>query len=379
MRPELFHITLPDWMPIHDLPIRGYGAMLALGFLVAILVAKWRARREQENPEHIYNAAILALLGGVLGARLFDVIEYADSRYPEWWRGLFVFEGVDPLWLILGGVGAAVMALVNLLPWARRADGRLRFGAVAGWAVAGAILVGRGAFISQHRDEYFGFLEALNITSGGLTVYGGLILATLLVVPYLAYLRYRHGVNPLKLLDIIAPSLALGLAFGRMGCFLNGCCYGAPTDLPWGIAWPEGSIPWDKYVDPLHPTSMPLLHPSQLYSVVNALLIFVFLHLAYKHRKRHGVLIGAFFGLKAVTRFFLEMVRSDEDKAYLGMSISQVTGLILIVLVFAYFLWLRKSKLSRLDWQPEGAAAAGAAKGNQAPNHNGKRKKHRKP
>jgi len=372
MRPELFRITLPDWMPIHDLPIRGYGAMLALGFLAAILVAKWRARREHENPEHIYNAAILALLGGVLGARLFDVIEYADPRYPEWWRGLLFFEGVDPLWLVLGGVGAAVMALVNLLPWARRADMRLRPAAVAGWAVAGALLVGRGVFIAHHRDEYAGFMEALNITSGGLTVYGGLILATLLVVPYLAYLRYRKGVNPLKLLDIIAPSLALGLAFGRMGCFLNGCCYGAPTDLPWGLVWPEGSIPWTVW------GNTPI-HPSQLYSVANALLIFLFLHLAYKHRKRHGVLIGAFFGLKAVTRFLLEMVRSDEAKAYFGMSISQVTGLILVVLVIAYFLWLHQSKLSRLDWQPEGVAA-NAAKTNQTPNHNGKRhKKHRKP
>ena len=78
MRPELLRIPLPDWLPIDALPIRGYGAMLALGFLAAILVAAWRARRENENPDHIYNIAIIALLGGVIGARLFDVIEYAD-------------------------------------------------------------------------------------------------------------------------------------------------------------------------------------------------------------------------------------------------------------------------------------------------------------
>ena len=377
MRPELFHIPLPDWLPIHDLPIRGYGAMLALGFLTAILIAAWRARRERENPDHIYNAAILALLGGVIGARLFDVIEYTHSSYPEWWRGFFFFEGVDGLWLLLGGAVAALLSLIGLLPWSRTAAGRVRRGALVGWAVAGALVLGRGVYIAAQKDDYAGFIAALKITSGGLTVYGGLILATALVVPYLIYLRYRQGVNPLKLLDILAPSLALGLAFGRLGCFLNGCCYGAPSDLPWAILWPKGSIPYKEYVIDRGYEIMPHLHPAQLYGVANALLLFAFLHLAYRHKKRHGVIIGAFFGLKALSRFLLEMVRSDEPKEYFGhLSISQATGLFLLAAVVIYFLWLRTSRLSHLDWQPTGMPAAPAKPANSAAN--GRRKKSRK-
>ena len=372
MRPELFQIPLPDWLPIDSLPIRGYGAMLALGFLTAILVAAWRARRERENPDHIYNASILALLGGVIGARLFDVIEYSHKSYPQWWRGLFVFEGIDGLWLILGGIAAALLTLLGMLPWSRKADGRVRRGAVIGWALAGAVGLGRGAFIAAQPNEYAGFIAALKITSGGLTVYGGLILATALVVPYFLYLRYRQGVNPLKLLDIMAPSLALGLAFGRLGCFLNGCCYGAPSDLPWAMVWPEGSLPYAEGGWGSTP-----LHPAQLYSVVNALLLFAFLHLAYRHKTRHGLIIGAFFGLKAVSRILLEMVRSDERKEYLGhLSISQATGLFLLVAVVVYFLWLRTSKLSRLDWQPAEMPLAPSRPANSAVN--GKRRKNRK-
>jgi len=384
MRPELLRIPLPDWswLPIDSLPIRGYGAMLALGFLAAIVVATRRARREGENPDHIYNAAIIALLGGILGARLFDVIEYADQpphfRYHNWLLGFNLLDGLAVLWLAVGAVAGAAMAFVGVLPWSRK-DDRPRWAAVAAWAVVAGLVLGRAAYIHGvsaalppgAANPYAGFIDALKITSGGLTVYGGLMLAVAVFVPYLAYLRYRHGVNPLKLLDIIAPSLALGLAFGRMGCLLNGCCWGAECHLPWAITWPEGTLPYTE-----GHIRWPV-HPAQVYGIINGLLLFLALHLGYRRKKRHGVVLGAFFGLYAVSRFLLECVRSDEPKKFLwGLSISQAVGVFMVAAVVAYFLWLRKSRMSDLLWQPP-ASAANANRPSRAERRRAER--HRKP
>jgi phosphatidylglycerol:prolipoprotein diacylglycerol transferase len=355
MRPELFRIPLPPWdgLPA-DLPIRGYGAMLALGFLVAILVAAWRARREGENPDHVFNMGILALLGGILGARIFDVIEYS-ATYPDWTRGFNLLDGMSLTGVAIGLVVGGVLSAVGVLP-GPRATPRGRRIAIAAWAVFGALVVGRGLYIRQtgaaalaagEPDPYAGFIEALKVTSGGLTAYGGIIMAIVLIVPYLLYIRYRHGVNPLKMADIVAPSLAIGLIFGRLGCFLNGCCWGAPTNVPWAFTWPEGSLPWNAG---LHGP----IHPAQLYSSFNGLLLFLLLHLGYRFKKRHGVVLAGFFGLYAVSRFLIEDLRADEAKTYLGgLSISQAVSVFVLAGVAVYIVWLRFTPLSDLRWQPK--------------------------
>jgi len=366
MRPELFRIPLPDWawLPTDSLPIRGYGAMLAAGFLLAILLGAWRARRQSENPDYIYNVGLLALLGGILGARLFDVMTHAD-QYPDWTRGFNIFEGLKLSWLIGGAAAGGVLAVLGLAPGSKeKARGRWRWIATGGWAALLALVLGRAGHIVAVRAaeldkglpaellSYNGFLDSLKITSGGLAVFGGLIVATALVVPYLVYIRYRWGVNPLKMADITAASLALGLAFGRMGCFMNGCCFGAPSDLPWCFAWPAGSIPHAHYRH-LGFTTMPTIHPAQLYGVVNALLIFLVLHLAYRWKRRHGVVLGAFFGLYAVSRFLLEMVRAGEPAGRVtGLTVWQNISLAVAVGAGIYLLLLRKIPISDLLWSP---------------------------
>ena len=366
MRPELFRIPLPDWawLPTDSLPIRGYGAMLAIGFLAAILLGAWRARREGENPDHIYNIGLLALLGGVLGARLFDVMAHAD-RYPDWTRGFNIFEGLRAWWLIGGAALGGGLAILGLAPGSKeKARGPWRWIVTGGWAVLLALVLGRAGYIVAVRAaelakgrsaellSYNGFLDSLKVTSGGLTVLGGLIVATALVVPYLVYIRYRWGVNPLKMADITAPSLALGLAFGRAGCFLNGCCFGAPSNLPWCFTWPVGSIP-QEYYSRLGFTAMPPIHPAQLYGVLNALLIFLVLHLAFRWKKRHGVVLGAFFGLYAVSRFLLEMIRAGEpDSQVTGLSVWQNIALAVALGAGIYLLLLRKIPVSDLLWSP---------------------------
>jgi phosphatidylglycerol:prolipoprotein diacylglycerol transferase len=364
MHPILFtfHIPFTNWNPT----VHGYGLMLALGFLAGILVAAWRARRDGVNPDHVYNLGIVALLGGIVGSRLFDVIEYT-TRYPDWLGGFNLLGGLD-LWWTLGGLaGAALAADLGLLPGPRRVKKHFII-SIACWAVLGALVVGRAGFIMHARSAalaagadpntlpFEGFIDALAVTSGGLTAYGGMLLAVVAAIPYLIYARRRYGVNPLQLLDIMAPSLALGLAFGRLGCFLNGCCYGGPTDLPWGITWPAGSIPYEAG---LHGP----VHPAQLYSALNAFLIFLVLHLGYCRKWRHGLLLGVFFALMSISRFLLEMLRVDEAKIYMGgLSISQAVGIFVFAGVIIYFLWLHYTKLSDLRGQPFPAATPSGPK-----------------
>jgi phosphatidylglycerol:prolipoprotein diacylglycerol transferase len=363
MKPILFEIPLPQWLPLESLAIRGYGAMLALGFLLAILMAAWRARRESENPEHIYNMGMLALVGGILGARLMDVMAHSHD-YPAWTRGLNIFEGLHWTYTAAGLALGAALTWLELLPGGRQ-RGRRRLVAAAAWAAGAAIVAGRAGFIIAARNAaldkgltgpllpYQGFVDALKITSGGLTVMGGLILATAMVLPYILWMRYRLGVNPLKIMDIVAPSLALGLAFGRLGCLLNGCCFGAPCDLPWCHTWPAGSIPYAHYVRPESLAAMPTLHPAQVYAIVNALLLLAVLHLASRHKRRHGALLGIFFGLYAVSRFLLEMIRAGEPAtAVAGLTVWQVTAVAMAVVAAVHLAVLPRLPMSDLLWNP---------------------------
>ena len=104
-------------------------------------------------------------------------------------------------------------------------------------------------YVIEYWDESFAgrslrdtLLEIANIPEGGLVIYGGLIGAA---VGFVIFVR-KHRLPLLAMADLIAPSMAIGLAFGRIGCFLNGCCYGGQTDLPWHVTFPEFSSRYES-------------------------------------------------------------------------------------------------------------------------------------
>ena len=178
----------------HTIPMRiyGYGLMLVLGFLLGIWLARWRARRAGESPDALTQCGLLALAGGVLGARIAYVIQH--------WKSQFANES---------------------------------------------------------------FAAVFNITSGGLIYYGGLALATVFVIVFLRFQRLpirRH-------LDIIAVSLMVGLAFGRAGCLLNGCCFGAEcrADSLLAARFPMYSKPLIKLAGGDNPFSQGTDVPSPVY------------------------------------------------------------------------------------------------------------------
>lgn len=129
------------------------------------------------------------------------------------------------------------------------------------------------------------------IQEGGLVFYGAFLLGLIAALVFLRKKRFPFFV----VADYAAPGLALGYAVARIGCFLNGCCYGKPTAVPWGIVFPV--------VDELP------RHPTQIYASLASLLIFCFLEHLFSHRKFHGQVFSSYLFLYGVSRAVIEVFR----------------------------------------------------------------------
>jgi phosphatidylglycerol:prolipoprotein diacylglycerol transferase len=169
------------------------------------------------------------------------------------------------------------------------------------WILIAAIVGARLMFILLNIKEYIQYpMEIIKIWRGGLVFYGGVILSIIVGAVFM----YRHKLNPWKVSDILSPGVALGLFFGRIGCFCAGCCYGKPTDLPWAVTFknPVSLAPLDVS-----------LHPTQLYSSLNGLMIFLILLGLRRFKKFEGQITVSFFFLYAVTRSIIEIFRKQWD------------------------------------------------------------------
>jgi phosphatidylglycerol:prolipoprotein diacylglycerol transferase len=170
-----------------------------------------------------------------------------------------------------------------------------------------ATIVGaRGLYVLTHLSQFSGrWTDVFRTWEGGLTMYGGAVPAAILGMWFLR----RWGIDAWSAADAVAPSMALGLGFTRIGCFLSGCCFGAPTDLPWGCVFPADSHA--GYEFPGQP-----LHPAQLYASGFGFALFGFL--LWLDRKPHprGSLFLTFLLLYSVARFGLDLIRSYDSTAY---------------------------------------------------------------
>jgi len=177
--------------------------------------------------------------------------------------------------------------------------------------------------------------EILSLARSGGVFYGGLILAVLVSLWYMR----RHRMPLWPTCDAFAPGIALGHAIGRLGCFLAGCCYGRPTDAPWGVIFTDAFT--SSYVGtPLHVA----LHPVQLYeSAAEIVILALLLLLERRSRGFAGRTFWTYVLLYGVVRFGLEFFRGDERGAVLGLSTSQFISVVLVVLATAVFLRLRRS------------------------------------
>jgi phosphatidylglycerol:prolipoprotein diacylglycerol transferase len=359
-------VFLPRMFP-EGLPIRGYGVLVVVGIFSGFALAMVRARQAGLSQDLLISLAFWLVVCGLIGGRLFHVVEYWDQK----------FSGMRPIETLL---------------------------------------------------------EVLNIPEGGLVIYGALFGGA---VGLIAFTR-KHRLPLLAMADLIAPSLVVGLAFGRIGCLMNGCCYGGQTDLPWAVTFPKLS---SRFVDPktglprysppygdqavhgelhgfrldaddegrmvvkrveprsraeaaglrpddvvtsingrqvdsmdnvrlllrsllerqnaLHiglangksieiaaapmpPRSRPV-HPAQLYSAIDAGLLGWLLWAQYPFRRRDGETIALLLMLHPISRFLLEVIRTDEPAVFeTGMSISQNISILLLACGLALWWYLSK-------------------------------------
>jgi phosphatidylglycerol:prolipoprotein diacylglycerol transferase len=193
--------------------------------------------------------------------------------------------------------------------------------------VLGAVIGSRGLYILTHRDHFSSILDVVAIWQGGATYYGGLILA---VAGAVVYLRIKK-VPFLRVADIVAPSIAAGVFITRWGCFLSGCCFGNPTSCPIGVSFPSGSPAGHYY------TGIPI-HPTQIYSSVYGLAIFVTLLLLDRKKRFDGFLFALLCILYGIARFVVDFFRFYEDSAVVagGLTDNQLISIVLVL--FGVFL-----------------------------------------
>ncbi|CAN5425551.1 hypothetical protein BH09PLA1_BH09PLA1_16720 [soil metagenome] len=298
MMPILFNI------PFTNIPIYSYGLMMVIGFLAAIQIGKFLAKRNGFDPELFVNIGLIALVTGVVGARLSHVLE----NLPQ--------------------------------------------------------------YTSPSRSVGANLWDAINIRSGGLTYYGGFLLAFPALVGYAIKKKL-----PLRLgMDMVAPCLMIGLGFGRIGCFLNGCCYGAVCDVPWSVTYPYDSIAYDEQVQrgqivappelinestdrlvkPAELNARPglaqiaarehslPLHPAQLYSAFTAFLIFALCLAYFTLPHATGRVFALMLIVEGITRYLLELLRVEPPVAHLagyGLSLSMILGISFVILGLVLWMW----------------------------------------
>lgn len=172
-------------------------------------------------------------------------------------------------------------------------------------------------------------LEIIKIWSGGLVFYGGFIFGIAVVI----YFFKKNNMPLWKTADILAPSISIGQMVGRIGCFFAGCCYGRPTNLPWGITFSNPTSLAKLYVP---------LHPTQLYSSLSGLMIFFILIIMRRHKKFNGQLIWTYVLLYSVGRFIIEFFRNDERGFLMDiLSTSQVISIILFITAITMLIKLK--------------------------------------
>lgn len=198
---------------------------------------------------------------------------------------------------------------------------------IALYGVLGGFLGAKLLYVVVEFEEFMKNPLRL-LGSEGFVVYGGIIAGVLAAI---VYCRVK-GLVFLKYFDLAAPSISIAQGFGRIGCFLAGCCYGRETDSFLGVVFPENSMA---------PAGVKLL-PTQLFSSAGDFLITAVLLLYYKKNKKDGNVGALYMLLYGVGRFLLEFLRSDERGGFGKLSTSQWISFVIVAGGIAIFAWNRK-------------------------------------
>lgn len=223
--------------------IHGYGLMIGIGFLVAVIVGMYRAKKKGLDKEAVLDIAIYCLITGFLGGKILYLIVEWDTFISDPWR-------------VLG--------------------------------------------------------------SAGFVVYGGIILGVAAGITYCKIKKLPVG----KYFDLVMPEIAIAQGFGRIGCFLAGCCYGDPTDSFLGVVFPAGG---------LAPAGVKLL-PTQLFMSAGDFLIALVLILYARKNKIDGNVGAGYLILYGIGRFCIEFLRNDSRGSVGVLSTSQFISIFIVAI-----------------------------------------------
>jgi len=198
------------------------------------------------------------------------------------------------------------------------------------WILISGFVGGRLLYILIEWERFLNEPLATIFARGGFVFYGGFILAFGIGIWQIR----RKGLDLWKIADIFAPAVAVAYAIGRIGCFLNGCCYGRPTSSWSGVTFPPES--------PAGYLAQPLI-PVQLFSSLSLFLIFLVLLYLRPHKKFDGQLFWLYVLLYGVSRFLIEIFRGDPRGNIWVFSTSQF-----IAIVFAILALVMLAKLGRM-------------------------------
>ena len=204
------------------------------------------------------------------------------------------------------------------------------------WLLVGAIIGARFVYVTTYWNREFAggpFTEVFMVQHGGLVYYGGLIGATIAGIIYLLWKKQPVW----KVSDVLAPSIALGSFFGRMGCLLNGCCYGYACDLPWAITFPKD-----------HETHGVPVHPTEIYDGLLNLILYLLLAWWFRRRKFDGQIFSAYLMIYAIFRSISEHFRGDypQDHIHFGLTSAQVVSVPMFIIGLILMVFLSRREQS---------------------------------
>jgi phosphatidylglycerol:prolipoprotein diacylglycerol transferase len=316
VRPDLFSLLHVDFP--------AYFVLLLSGFLFATAACAMGARRMGENADVMVDLGLAMLLAGVVGSRLLHVV--ADGYFWD-----YVHLCTDP----------------------SKVDWPLEKGECLSSAYNGVWDAAKGVCHPSERDCF----AWAKFWAGGLTYYGGFIGASAAAWVLLKRDKFSFW----KAADLAAVGIPIGLAFGRMGCLLAGCCFGAECSLPWALSFPPHSPASEAQYKAHELPRMAMwshpVHPTQIYESAACILIALACAVLVAPRKRyHGQVFAWFLALYAVARFVIEFLRRDDRGALLGLSTSQLIGVGLVAAAAAIHVY--KGKARRPASTPPPAPAA---------------------
>jgi len=220
------------------------------------------------------------------------------------------------------------------------------------WVMISGILGARIAYVLENWQVYAADPASIvRIDQGGLVFYGGFVASGAAVVIF----ALRKKVKILSLLDFVITSVPLAHALGRIGCFMNGCCFGSCTSSPLGVQFPKGAAPWmEHYKAGLIDKAADLscsVHPVQLYESCYNFLLYILLVWLFRRTKQVGVVSAIYLMLYSVGRFSIEFFRGDrgERVAVGALSIGQFISIPLFVTGLALLVYLVRSKKQKAE------------------------------